>query len=330
MSRTHSIDTLRGFAVVLMVVGHVIGSDAAAGLQVPDNSLARYAYFSLAPIRMPLFIMLSGMVFALKPPSTVGLGRFAMSKVRRLFVPLIVVSTMYAGVAIGMERRTPDAEWLTGLWRVWFYPYQHLWFLQAILVILAVFGVAEYAGGLRTPTRAAVTLTVLSLAIALPYFTSFFSLHNAARYAPFFAVGIALMRAGDGIRHWSAVTVLTAGLLAGVVAQHYAWWSGLPTDKYVVTAVGICGCCLLVAAAPSWGPLATLGRYSLTIYLFHIFFTSATRRVLMGVGVESVPVHLAVGVVAGIAGSIVVHEVARRTAVTRVGMLGLSVRPKGS
>ena len=57
-----SIETLRGLAIVLMVMGHVIGSKSNGGLQVSDDSWYRYFYLTLSPLRMPLFTVISGYV----------------------------------------------------------------------------------------------------------------------------------------------------------------------------------------------------------------------------------------------------------------------------
>ncbi len=70
--------------------------------------------------------------------------------------------------------------------------------------------------------------------------------------------------------------------------------------------------------------LATIGVFSFTIYLFHTFATSATRIGLERVGLDVLAVHLALGVVAGIAAPMVVDVIARRRAWSRRALLGRS------
>ena len=61
-----AIQALRGVAVILMVAGHVIGI-GDRGLRVADDSFWSYLYLSLADIRMPLFTLISGYVYAMVP-----------------------------------------------------------------------------------------------------------------------------------------------------------------------------------------------------------------------------------------------------------------------
>lgn len=56
-----SVETLRGIAIILVVMGHVIGSKSSGGMRVGDDSIYRYLYCLLENIRMPS-----------APPSTVS------------------------------------------------------------------------------------------------------------------------------------------------------------------------------------------------------------------------------------------------------------------
>jgi fucose 4-O-acetylase-like acetyltransferase len=42
INKNLNIDTLRGFAIVLVVMGHVIGSESDGGMKVADNSFLRH------------------------------------------------------------------------------------------------------------------------------------------------------------------------------------------------------------------------------------------------------------------------------------------------
>src|SRR5262245_35154145 len=88
------VQTARGLACLLLVTYHVIGSDPAAGLQVPDGSLWRYFTDLFLPIRMPLFTFLSGFVYVYKPMAREHWTHFARRKLVRLGIPLLVASTV--------------------------------------------------------------------------------------------------------------------------------------------------------------------------------------------------------------------------------------------
>ena len=61
------IETLRGIAILLVVLGHVIGSTSEGGMKVANDSFFRYLYDLFVNIRMPLFTVISGWVYALHP-----------------------------------------------------------------------------------------------------------------------------------------------------------------------------------------------------------------------------------------------------------------------
>ncbi|MBD3788305.1 MAG: hypothetical protein IE922_15325, partial [Sphingomonadales bacterium] len=70
------------------------------------------------------------------------------------------------------------------------------------------------------------------------------------------------------------------------------------------------------------GGLALLGRASVTIYLMHTIFSGGLRVALMRLGIESVPVHLLLGVGIGLAAPLFVHARPVPAAVPRLLGLG--------
>lgn len=97
------IETLRGFACVLLVLYHVIGADPSNGLRVNEGPV-RLMNDALAYVRMPLFTFLSGMVYGLRPFGG-DTRRFVIGKCRRLLIPMFVVGTLFAVV----QALTPGA-----------------------------------------------------------------------------------------------------------------------------------------------------------------------------------------------------------------------------
>lgn len=61
-----SVETLRGIAILLVVVGHVVGSDAGGGMKIDFPHPLRYLYLWIDYIQMPLFTAIAGWVYALE------------------------------------------------------------------------------------------------------------------------------------------------------------------------------------------------------------------------------------------------------------------------
>ena len=58
-----SIETLRGIAILLVVVGHVIGSGPGGGMKIDFPHPLRYLYVWIDYIQMPLFTAIAGWKF---------------------------------------------------------------------------------------------------------------------------------------------------------------------------------------------------------------------------------------------------------------------------
>lgn len=54
-------------AILLVVIGHVIGSTPEGGMRIDFPSPWRYLYLWINYIQMPLFTAIAGWVYALKP-----------------------------------------------------------------------------------------------------------------------------------------------------------------------------------------------------------------------------------------------------------------------
>ena len=64
--RDLKVDTLRGIACFLLVAYHVVGGDPTAGLKI-NEGIVRQIVDVLVYLRMPLFVFLSGYVYAHRP-----------------------------------------------------------------------------------------------------------------------------------------------------------------------------------------------------------------------------------------------------------------------
>jgi glucans biosynthesis protein C len=133
-SKNTYIETLRGFAIILVVFGHVIGSNSNGGMRVSDDSIFRYLYFTLEYIRMPLFTVISGWVYANKPIDVSGSGKFILGKLRRLILPMFVISTILFLLRMVIPG-TNTKPTLAALPYIYVFPYDLYWYLYSLFII---------------------------------------------------------------------------------------------------------------------------------------------------------------------------------------------------
>jgi glucans biosynthesis protein C len=322
--RALNVDNIRLLATFLLISYHVIGSSSGVGVRVSDDSVYRYISEYFAAVRMPTFAFIAGVVYALRPAQRDTLARFASGKVRRLLAPGAVAVTIYAilgVVALGRAIQVDD------LWRIYLTPFLHFWFLQAIFVILVLFGLADAATRNRGEmlfVPVAATLFFVGPALA----PTTFGLASATYLFPFFLVGVVTQRRWDWIiARRRAFIWLGLALIAALTAHflHQAFAGGVvQTERRSLYALafGIIAPVWLLLATPRLPGAKALAAFGLTIYLYHIIGTSLMRRSLDGFGVEDMTAHLVLGVVAGFALPIAVHLAAERSAFLRRTVLG--------
>jgi peptidoglycan/LPS O-acetylase OafA/YrhL len=305
------VQALRGIACLLLVAFHAIGATAASGLHVPDDSPWRTFTNLVVHLRMPLFTFLSGFVYALRPIRPGQVWNFSGKKLRRLGVPLIVASTVLYGLHTAMHHPVPPPS---HLWTIYLFPYWHLWFVQALLVVFALLVVLESIGALSTFTRFAV---VLALAVALYFAAPFqarnvFSVYSATYLLPFFLCGVGAHRFRGLVQTRRALmtTVLCLALAQGVHSYVVLTRTLAPIEPVdqrsalnlvIGVAAGLCALQLL----PRMRAMERIGGSSYTIYLYHPVFIAA---VLFAAGVHATAARgltFMLAAMAGIAGPMV-------------------------
>jgi glucan biosynthesis protein C len=309
------IQALRGFACLLLVAFHVIGSRATSGLHAGDDSLYRHFANLLQHVRMPLFTFLSGFVYAYRPVLEGRFRAFARRKFMRLWLPLVVVSTLYFLVAMVAPADVTGKVPLGQMWRIYLFPYVHLWFLQAVILIFAAVLVLERLRLLSTPQRYAIAL-VLAMAIHLSLDmagdeNSLFSLLQALYLLPFFLLGLGANRFRRLLLQpaviWTCVILFCATMTLHAV---FLLQQGHVTERGSLLGlmIGATSAVALVGTFPRLRPLERIGAYSFTIYLFHPFFVAGMRTMLKISGIVSAEVIFVLGLAAGVIGPVVLES----------------------
>lgn len=299
------LQTLRGIACVLLVLYHVIGADPGVGLRIAEGWL-RVGNDGLAWLRMPLFTVLSGLVYGLRP-YVGGPGLFLAGKARRLLIPMLVVGTVFALVQAAVPgTNAPVTNW----WLLHLEPVGHFWFLESLYWIFLLLVGLESARLLSTPGR----FVVLFAAACALYLTMdgprLLGIQGAIYLLPYFLAGLAVTRFGL----WTALTRPTVIVTGIVVAVLAVWWIGMPepnpdrrTPAVLLAGLSLCALTLALRWPNPW--LGAIGNASYAIYLYHVFFTAGARIVAERAGLgEQLALLIALGVTAGVLGPLVLER----------------------
>jgi hypothetical protein len=122
-------------------------------MKVPEGHWLRDANELLGLIRMPLFTILSGIVYAAHPVISGKIAPFIRGKAMRLLLPLVFVGIPFAIMQKVRPGASVDKGWIDVL-LVPVVRFAHYWFVQALFLIFLWVVVLESAAMLSKLGRA--------------------------------------------------------------------------------------------------------------------------------------------------------------------------------
>lgn len=325
------IETLRGAAILLIALGHVIGSAPDGGMQIDYPSPWRYWYFISASIRLPVITAIAGWVYALKPIDWGGLLLFVRSKVNRLLIPMFIVGACYLIIQY-LVPGTNNAGDLSQLWRLLIFPYNYFWYLYSLFVILVAVAIVDAQKWIDSAKSWFVVLLICFLLTLIekniiPYSVpNIFGFKGAMMLCPYFMAGLGIQRFSAVVRKKNLQVGYGVMAVIGLVLLQLQWQFDYGISYSVYSAIqpifAIPLLPLLFFHIPNIPFFSWIGRYSYTIYLYHGFGTAGGRIILSFLGIhQQIPVFLFASVVA-IAIPIVVELVLSRNKVMAFFFLG--------
>jgi peptidoglycan/LPS O-acetylase OafA/YrhL len=324
-----SVETLRGIAIILMVAGHVIGNSAQSGLKLDDDSLLRYFYYSLQYLRMPLFTVISGFIYALRPiTKTTQLKSFMVGKYRRILIPLVVVSTIFFLFRM-MIPGTNQSAHLSDIVYIYFFGYAHFWFLQAILTVFVFIAIIEVFQLLSTPRRWLVFFVISALLyFFLKVSFNIFSINQAIFLLPYFLLGYALNRYAEIIFSKRNIILIFVVFITAYTLQQGVYFTEIEVtgfrERMLAFAVGASGITCLFYIRKPVAFLAWMGYYAYGIYLFHVFGTAGMRIVLTRMGIEDISLLFISSLLAGLFFPIFLEIILERYPFFKLYLFGLT------
>ncbi|HPJ68613.1 MAG TPA: acyltransferase [Desulfobacteraceae bacterium] len=323
-----SIETLRGIAVIMMVAGHVVGASKGTGLHVEDDSGWRYFYDSFEYLRMPLFTVVSGFVYSLRPVEPGRLLEFLKGKGRRILFPLISVGTLHFLVQHIIPGTNANYE-ITDIWKIYLFKYEHFWFLQSIFLIFVIISVIDNYQLISTEKKWLVVFFIcVLLRLTMPFLQgNFFSFKGCLNLLPFFVLGCGIERYKDLFNNKLVVRGLLVVFILAVSIHQLYLLNGKSFDRWdyaIMSFLVACpGIILLFHIRKDVPVLSKLGYYAYGIYLFHVFGTAGSRIVLMQLNITSITFLFSVGLLAGLGLPIVFEYFIEKSPLFRTVFLGL-------
>ncbi|MDE7165769.1 MAG: acyltransferase family protein [Bacteroidaceae bacterium] len=262
IKRDSTIDSLKGFLIILVILGHLIGQ--CGGTDIVNNNIWTYIYI----FHMPLFILLSG-YFSKKVDDL----KYFYRSLLKIFLPLILFQLInilmlciVRGGKLGMS--------------YFVVPYWTLWYLLSLICWRVILQIAPNCL-LKKHILILVLSICLSLICGLVPYGRIFSIQRTLNFFPFFLLGY-YMRDRKKIlwNKYVAYSMLVIMFFMVVFnlfppnsplllrgADQYSLWD-LPAKVYIL----ICSFIMSISVLSIFKPLsllASIGKDSLLYYLYH-------------------------------------------------------------
>ncbi len=276
MTKDKSVESLRGLAIILVVTAHIV---------VAENSVYRYLQQFFFFIRMPLFTVISGYIYSLRPIKEGDVIPFIKKKARRILLPFLSVSTIQY-ITATLTPGTNNTYQLSDMYKIYiFFGLDQLWFLQAVFLIFVTIALIENYSKINTAKKWLIALTFSSITFFFLDTFGIFAINGYLGLLPFFILGIGLNRFKNIIFQKIVLIPIILTFIASIIIQQLNWFEiihiyPLHRKTWLSLITGISSAVTFFYIKKPVNLLAKLGYYSYGIYLFHIFGTSGARIVL--------------------------------------------------
>jgi peptidoglycan/LPS O-acetylase OafA/YrhL len=327
-----TVETLRGAVIILVVIGHVIGSGSDGGMKVSDDSFLRYIYDSLIdPIQMPLFTIIAGYVYAIRPVVASKIKDFITKKVFRILLPMLAVGVCY----FLLQYFTPGTNRkgnLLELWKLLVFPYTLYWYLYSLFLVFVIVAFIDAYKKMDAVLNWFIILLVSTIILLvrdtiIPFEApNYLSYKGTIYLLPCFVLGVGLYRFKALFQNTYLTYLVPVILLTCIIIQQLSWFKLIDytvhKDNIVGLLIGLTGTIMLMRFKLKSKWLIWFGAFAYSIYLFHAFGTAAGRIVLQKININSSVLIFMASLAAGIILPIVAEKILDKFKITRFIFLG--------
>ncbi len=279
-NRLPEIDKLKGFAIFLVVLGHIVAREHPANNEWYADLKATIYLF-----HMPLFMFLSGLILAYSRKPIASLGeycRYVISKFYRLmpayllFSLVVFIGKMSMGSVMHVDNSVGSVlDYFEVLTNPLSSYCAYLWYIYVLFIFYAIAPLVYMA----TRHRIYLALPVCFLVhfLDLP---GWFALSSLGEYAFVFFLGCL---AGDHYSTYSKLVERYGPIFVTpfLVACFFALPWGMPKFIMGLLSIPACHAMITMRVTDHWGFLRTLGYYTFPIYLMNTLFIGLTKGVLL-------------------------------------------------
>lgn len=321
INRITWLDYGKGFTILLVVLGHVLlGLFESDKFSLQNDKLLFFVQL-LYLFHIPVFFALSGFLF--RPLNSItDYLKDVRVKLIVLGIPYLFYNIMQFSLqSLGGStvRKAASIEDLINIYKA---PLSVSWYLYVyffMLIIVALFSIYIK----NKYVLLGISLVAFIIAITQP--SEIYLLQKILLWTLFFVIGYCFndVRILQFLK--GKILLITLLSVICIVFFMIIWWNSNPEYYVSYDTPGLWGLVFLASIPLAftlyptfstkkiWGDyFSKLGKDSVVIYLLHAPIVSVTRIVLLKLGIDSVAIHIILGLSAGWFGSILAIEIMKR------------------
>jgi len=282
-SRDQTLDIAKGFGIILVVLGHCLDGLISSGFFPAYPAGPMLAIFVIYLFHMPLFFTVSGHLASGKHRPV----KSTLIKLSQTIVyPYFLWSILEGLALVYLSRYTTSQTHISVLSNILWFPLVPYWFLYALFFCqVGYLAIRRFPYGMQ--------LAIALAAFAAPgFFLHFIETNHLIIIAEttrgflYFVLGVVSVAQVKQFGRWTAISSsVLFGLFATLFFQSHL---GGAVADFAALPAGISGIVATLAWARLLAPyrnvsvkvLAVCGRYSMSIYVTHIFVTAGVRIAL--------------------------------------------------
>ena len=295
--RIEWLDSLKGFAIFLVVVGHVILGYMHTGMFIEHQWSLQFVYDVIYSFHMPLFFIISGFLYKLTwRQKDIRLAKSISNKVLNMVLMYILFSVVfwifkYIAAEYGNIQMS-DQFILMDLLYIFISPLAYLWFLYVLIWLFLTVPIFE---SIIKPTT--VFIIFLCLYFFMPPVHGLLKIINLIIYGGvYFTLGSVLCMYQDQLRTIICNKLNGIGFISIVLAViTFPYIEVHNILKFICAISGSVFLSILFFKFKNikWVTIWNIcGRYSLGIYILHLYFSGPLRTIFKHLSIDNIMVCL--------------------------------------
>ena len=320
-SRIIYLDALKGFAAVCVVLGHVVDGYVSGNTYPEATSVLGLIYDAIYAFHMPLFMMISGCVFAkIYLYNDENCVRVHGKKLKKqmgnvLCLYWIFCFLMWLFKMLFRSYVNTAVTW-TDLLLLPVKAIAPYWYLYVLLVLYVIFSLQKVRNA-SPKWLLALTAGICAASSFVPAVEAF-EIRQILFYAFFFYLGVVYAQKPEWMIFREKTGVVWM-LAAAAVFAVFAWNGRSSVRKipavnmFVSTGISLGLFAIFRKTLNSRsGFTAFLGRNALEIYLLHCFLTAGLRTVFVKIGIDNAAISVLLNLAVSIAVCVGVSAVMKK------------------